>query len=218
METKKVSHDVIEDIPIFLLIENDNAIDAYLDKNQRQLLSFLKTPSTVEDLEEAFKKLSKVSKQVKQKHEKTIYRYLKNLVDAGLVKQAGKRISKDEKNQIRTQTIFSRTAKVFGLRLISKKPSEAAKAWNEAAKALMETELNQRNVSTAQAKEFFNHLDIQRWSLLEEVLNRNAETNLPELINKMEWGQMIHFLDSVSWILLMNKNIDLKQELKAFTR
>ncbi len=83
----------------------------FSDKNLLFLRNTLnqKGPMSVKDILTEFKE----SKEVDEKSDKTIYRYLGKLKDAGIVIQVGKRIFMDEENNIRTETLFGVTAKFF---------------------------------------------------------------------------------------------------------
>ncbi|MCE7743290.1 MAG: hypothetical protein GOP50_12640 [Candidatus Heimdallarchaeota archaeon] len=63
-------------------------------------------PLTVKDIIKEFKK----SKEVEEKSDKTIYRYLGKLKDLDMVTQVGKRIYVDD---LKTETLFGVTAKFF---------------------------------------------------------------------------------------------------------
>jgi len=78
------------------------------DKNCQLLLSFLLAgPMTFDDLKQAFKSVQS------EKSDKTIYGYLNKLKKAELVMETGKRIITLSESQIKTLTLYSRTAKVF---------------------------------------------------------------------------------------------------------
>ena len=90
-------------------ITDEETIQLFKDKNLSRVIEFLRTHKgamTVPELEESFKKIGE------EKSDKTIYRYLKKLEDAGLVIQAGKRVFASE-TKVKTQTLYMRSAKVF---------------------------------------------------------------------------------------------------------
>lgn len=69
-----------------------------------------KGPMTVRDLEKAYQEEAEKTESHEPKSDKTIYRYLKTLEKAGLVTHAGQRMNI---GKTVTETLFSRTAKVF---------------------------------------------------------------------------------------------------------
>ncbi|MFW9924523.1 MAG: ArsR family transcriptional regulator, partial [Candidatus Thorarchaeota archaeon] len=101
--------DIITNKQKLVEVFEDNNVEGVLDDdNHRYLLHYLnKGPLTVEELRIAFVKSGN------EKSDKTIYRYLNKLKKAGLVIEAGKRIFMDEENQIKTQTLFARVAKII---------------------------------------------------------------------------------------------------------
>ena len=71
----------------------------------RNLLNRL-GPLTIKDIVREFKE----GKEVEEKSDKTIYRYIGKLKDLGMVTQVGKRIYVDD---LKTETLFGVTAKFF---------------------------------------------------------------------------------------------------------
>jgi len=86
------------------------------DKNCQLLLSFLlEGPMTFEDIKNSFIEVQA------EKSDKTIYGYLNKLKKADLVMETGKRIITFSESQIKTLTLYSRTAKVFYIAIDIKK-------------------------------------------------------------------------------------------------
>ncbi len=69
-----------------------------------------KGPMTVRDLEKAYKEAAEKTELFEPKSNKTIYRYMKILEQADLIKPAGQRMNI---GKTVTETLFSRTASVF---------------------------------------------------------------------------------------------------------
>jgi predicted transcriptional regulator len=66
-----------------------------------------KGPMTVRDIVNQYKENDN------QKSDKTIYRYLGKLTEAGIVAKVGKRVFIDEENNIRTETLYGNSAFLF---------------------------------------------------------------------------------------------------------
>jgi len=66
-----------------------------------------KGPMTVRDIVEEYKE------ENNQKSDKTIYRYLSKLTEAGIVTKVGKRVFIDEENNIRTETLYGNSAYLY---------------------------------------------------------------------------------------------------------
>lgn len=87
-------------------IKDPTVTDLIKDKHHYPILKLLKQqPMTVKELEEAYEEHTG-----KKKSNKTIYRYLKSLENAGLVRPAGNLVTS---GKTATETIFSRTAMAF---------------------------------------------------------------------------------------------------------
>lgn len=84
-----------------------NAQFLYDENLSMMIIALRKGPLTIEEIMEYYKE------NENEKALKTIYRYIKQLQEAGLVIEAGKRIYTDEINRNKSATIYSRTAKVF---------------------------------------------------------------------------------------------------------
>ncbi len=111
-ETKSAGfHDAVTYTPpVLRVIDDEESLKLFIDKNLLLVLKVLreqKRPMTVKDIEAVFKKIEM------EKSDKTIYRYIAKLEKSGLVVQAGKRIFTDEQHKMKTQTLYSRTAKIF---------------------------------------------------------------------------------------------------------
>ncbi|MFW9916221.1 MAG: hypothetical protein ACFFGZ_11495 [Candidatus Thorarchaeota archaeon] len=95
--------------PVLRVVDDEESLKLFMDENLLLVLKVLREQKamTVKDIEKAFKKFEI------QKSDKTIYRYIAKLEKTGLVVQAGKRIFTDEQHKMKTQTLYSRTAKIF---------------------------------------------------------------------------------------------------------
>lgn len=106
METPQVRR-IISFKPIFMkFIKDEKTLKLVKDKNHFPILKLLKKePMTVKELEEEYELLTE-----KKKSNKTIYRYLKTLEEAGLVVPAGNLVTT---GKTATETIYARTAMGF---------------------------------------------------------------------------------------------------------
>ena len=86
--------------------------NTFRDKNLLFLRNVLnkKGPLTVKEIIEEFRLESKHSSDIKEKSDKTIYRYIAELKKMDMVTQVGKRIYVDN---LKTETLFGVTAKFF---------------------------------------------------------------------------------------------------------
>ncbi len=107
-----------EDVISFILppiktIADEEVVKTITDPNYGPVLAFLRQgPMTVKELTKAYNETA-INQGTPKKSSKTMYRYLKHLEKAGLVTQAGKRVTF---GKTATETLFSRTAQMFHFR------------------------------------------------------------------------------------------------------
>lgn len=113
-KTKKqhVFKDIITYEPLGLkIIDDEKGIQALKDPNLYPIVAILReNPMTVKEIEVAYSEEAKKYGSHEPKSDKTIYRYLKTLEEAGLVTPAGQRVVI---GKTATETLFSRTAYIF---------------------------------------------------------------------------------------------------------
>jgi hypothetical protein len=104
----KVQDVITYDQKIVKKIYDKDVASYFYDQDYGLLLRILRTgPKTIKEIEEAYRA------EGNEKSDKTLYRYIKTLSEAGLAVEAGKRIYTDEENRNKSVSIYIRTAKVF---------------------------------------------------------------------------------------------------------
>ena len=80
-----------------------------VDENHELLRKILreKGPMTIKEIISSFKN------EGKEKSEKSIYRYIKDLKDGGLITDVGKRVYRDKEDKTKSETLFGSTAHFF---------------------------------------------------------------------------------------------------------
>ena len=92
-----------------LVVRDEKKFAMFFDPKYEYIFYILREgPQTLKEITEKHKEYT--LKDKKDKKEITIYRYLKDLVEVGLVVQAGKRVYKDK---IATDTLYNRAALMF---------------------------------------------------------------------------------------------------------
>jgi len=97
-------------------IHLDRGGTVFLDKNLIFLRNILKKsgPMTLEDIQKEFTRESKINDEIKEKSDKSIYRYIGNLKKHGMVTQVGKRLKyQGEQKGLKAETLYGVTAKFF---------------------------------------------------------------------------------------------------------
>ncbi|NHK30713.1 MAG: hypothetical protein FK730_05135 [Asgard group archaeon] len=175
------------------------------DHNLRLVLKFLrKGPMTISDLIVAFKKHGE------KKSDKSIYRYLQQLIKAKLIAKAGKRISTRDENDLVSETLFMRTAQAFITKqALSDMESEAPIF--EALFLLIKQLYSDKTGNLDEFKELIKAIDEDRDKYTADLfINADEETN--EIISELEGNNIFYSLDYASWLATMLK-YDLKNEL-----
>ncbi len=139
----------IDEIDPVKVIKDKQALELLNDSSYNPILAVLrKGPLTVKDIEKKYNAIADTKKS-----DKTIYRYLKVLQEAGLVVPAGQRVVI---GKTATETLFSRTAVGFLM------PSDAPERWNtekgikiiEKISKLLALILNKEQLDTLCIKDF----------------------------------------------------------------
>ncbi len=188
-----------------IFIVNDKQKKLFEDENLNLVLKFLrKGPMTISDLIIAFKKHSE------KKSDKSIYRYLQQLVKAKLVAKAGKRISTQDENELVSETLFMRTANAF----ILKQPlaeTESKSPFFEAMFLFLKQLYENKSGNLNKFKDFIKKVDEDRDPYTYDLFtNADEETNT-KIIN-LEGSDIFYSLDYAAWLAIV-LNYDLKKEL-----
>ena len=180
------------------------------DDNHRYLLHFLfEGPLTVEELKIAFRNSGN------EKSDKTIYRYLNKLKKAGLVIEAGKRIYTDKENQIKTQTLFSRIAKVIftPFNKVDRDPELKRKALEITSLMLKERLQLKNNANLNCLQEKIDTLVISKHKAIADYFKETENEDVLELVQTMDIAELYPILDIASWILLFSEKPEMVKQL-----
>ncbi|NHJ88036.1 MAG: hypothetical protein FK734_21405 [Asgard group archaeon] len=175
----------------------------FYDNDYGILLRFLRTgPKTIKEIEEYYKL------EENEKSDKTIYRYIGTLTEAGLVIEAGKRIYTDDEFKNKSLTIYMRTAKVFndltkemrGDRTKEKK----FKTDYEAFKILIDISdenktFNEEGIAKIIKKVYIEGIDLAS-SLMEKV-----DEKIFSLLEGYDFGDVNDFILNTAWLLMIHK-------------
>lgn len=188
-----------------IFIVNDKQKKLFEDENLNLVLKFLrKGPMTISDLIIAFKKHSE------KKSDKSIYRYLQQLIKAKLVAKAGKRISTQDENDLVSETLFMRTAKAF----ILKQPlveTESKSSFFEAMFLFLRHLYENKSGNLNKFKDFIKRIDDDRNQYTYDLFtNADEETNAK--IDVLDGSNIFYSIDYAAWLAIM-LNYDLKKEL-----
>ena len=167
MESQQVNR-VITFKPKFIeFIRDPEIIEILRDKNHFPILKLLKkSPMTVRELEEGYEE-----ETGKKKSNKTIYRYLKTLEEAQLVRPAGNQVIT---GKTATETIYARTALAFYMK------DDGEKWWNsESSLSLVE------NVGKMLGPIFSGSCDVEKLRKLMKEFSMKGEEQLEFIAEKI---------------------------------
>lgn len=201
-----------------MVVRDEHALELLEDDNLRLILRLLRKqnrPMTVKELEMSF------GEEAEVKSDKTIYRYINRLEKAELVVQAGKRMFTDEKNKIRTQTLYARTAKIFlpdyGEDKKKCLSSEEQKLKEQSVRMIGVLIGNNHGLDKSKMSEdclnALLHELSQRKSKLTVELLENSLEELDELTTDLDLDQITKITDMASLLALLIGNNDWKNKL-----
>jgi len=195
---------------IVKVIDDEKTTKVIQDENLFPVLKYLqKGPMTIMDLVSIFKKSGE------EKSDKTIYRYLHTLIKAKLVAKAGKRIISITEDELKSETLYMRTAKAFIFpEALKHDPNISEKGFCpvfDAARFLLKPVTGGKTLDSDCFQKLLFKIDQERDDLLVELF-KNIEDSTIREINELNWRELEYCLNYTSWAALAAK-VDLKKEL-----
>lgn len=175
------------------------------DKNCQLLLNFLlEGPMTFEDIKEAFKQVQA------EKSDKTIYGYLNKLKKADLVMETGKRIITYSENQIKTLTLYSRTAKVFYIAIDTEK--KARDNYFKLTGKLLCQILGFDSLDEDYFKELYDrYIELKRKDITK--INEQADDEIVQMLAETDVRGTKFVIDTLMMFAFIGQNEDIYKEL-----
>ena len=195
---------------IVKVIDDDKTAKVIQDENLFPVLKYLqKGPMTINDLVEIFKKMGD------EKSDKTIYRYLHTLIKAKLVAKAGKRIISITEDELKSETLYMRTAKAFIFpEALKHDPNVAEEGFCpvfDAARVLLKPVVDGKTLDSECFQKFLFKIDQQRDDILIELF-KNLDDETIRQINELKWRELEYCLSYSAWAALATV-LDLKKEI-----
>jgi predicted transcriptional regulator len=170
-----------------------------------------KGPMTVKEIEKAYNKEAEVAKS-----DKTIYRYLKELEKANLVKPAGQRVIL---GKTATETLFTRTARAFYVQM------NVADFWltdqgynlTEAIGRMLSPLFDGSKTDFKKLQQFFYKLSTEQMVEVEKLISNlepDNEGDVWELMQDLVWQKFTTFFDLGGLLAVLIKNPKFMEELK----
>lgn len=192
-------------------IMTDEMMEIYKDKNLMNIIKFLRAgPKTINDLIEDFDKIGEC------KSDKSIYRYLKVLIESDLVAKAGKRIKSVTAGELQSETIYVRTAKIFisgNLKQkLSKSGDENIDLFNDVLGALLKTKFEKTFESYDNIIDLITELDLKKNKIIVEMFEKANQETLDN-ISQLDWGLIDYLIQYMGWLAL-SLEMDIAKELE----
>jgi hypothetical protein len=181
------------------------------DENLMVIIAALrKGPMTINELVKEFEE------QGMKKSDKSVYRYLKELIELKIVARGGKRITSVDEKDLQSETIYIRTAKIFLTGNMKYKSEKIGKEKIDQLMDVIQSLLADRHKDKIKSKEGIHNLllrfDEEKERLLVEVLE-NANEDTLKKISKVDWSLMDYLIEYASWLTLILE-LDIEKEIE----
>ncbi|MBK5113546.1 MAG: hypothetical protein KGD59_11145 [Candidatus Heimdallarchaeota archaeon] len=172
----------------------------YSDENLSYIVKFLRAgPRTIKELEKDF------TKKGITKSDKSIYRYLKNLIEVGLVAKAGKRITSKGAGELQSETIYIRTAKIFLTANLKKKLGSLEEKdvglFHDTIYSLLAGKFKDKIKADKGVEKLINTLETKKQDLVKEIFGSANEESM-EKISNLDWGLIEYLIEYIGWLAL----------------
>ena len=161
----------------------------------------------MDELAIAFKKSGE------KKDIKSIYRYLKNLKNANLVIEAGKRFT--ESAPIKTKTLFSRAAKIiFTPSSRFEGVEDIEKRSYEILNTILREKLGYKNTAPYDClKSNTQNLVKEKNKAIAAYFENNRNSQLIEQIEEFEIHELYPILDLAGWVILFEEHPEILKDM-----
>jgi len=186
---------------IIQIIDDDIMNKMKSEENLYHIIKSLrKGPMTVNELVDKFKE------DGIKKSDKSIYRYLKALIEYKLVARAGKRITSHDEKDLQSETIYIRIARIFitdNLKHKEEKLGEKkTKKMFELIYAVLSRKYPDKITSPEGIMNLLYKFDKNKNDLIVDLLENSTETIFQQEA-ELDWDLVEFFLEYVGWLGLM---------------
>ncbi|MFX0114620.1 MAG: hypothetical protein ACFFB3_08735 [Candidatus Hodarchaeota archaeon] len=202
------SHDVLEYYPSLIKVIDSKTMRILSDPKYSPLtLALMKGPMTIKELEKAYNAIAEAPKS-----DKTLYRYLKTLIEAELVVNAGQRVIIGKRA---TEILYSRTARMFFT------TEEEQCEWDEAEKKVIFQLLKEVLGKERPPKKVFERVLSSFSRSREETMAKIGELTesdeLGKLIEDIEWHDTTCLINDVAVLAWVFSQPDQSIQMKEFS-
>jgi hypothetical protein len=209
--------DIVDFEPVILkVIDDKKTLDLLSDLNYYGLISVLRDGvMTVQEITKAYNKTAVKMYKIKEKSDKTIYRYIKALSDSNIVVHAGQRINEEKGT---SERLYMRSARVFERKDIEWM-SEKGDLWAEQFGHFVSYMLNgESKVNKKCIQSFFDHWTVAKSNTLEKLAT-SAPIEIMNIIDSKNWKDFAEFIDRVYLFGTLMNHPELLDDLrKCFSK
>ncbi len=210
------SQDLVTFKPTIIKMVDAKTFGAFTDEHLTAVLGFLRISNsmTITDLALAFKNQGII------KSESTIYRYIQKLIEKDLVTKSGKRITSTSPEEVRSETLYCRTARVFIekssiLDLVEDQQDISCNICNLSAQLLQQL-FSKNNLSSKCFSRIIGKIEHQRIKLFTKLIE-TADQSVLDQFDDISFEQVKEIINLTGWIATL-KTIDLENELAECTK
>ena len=213
------SQDLITFKPQIIKMLDSKTFQLFTDENFTAVLGFLRIEKsmTIPDLVSAF------SKNGLEKSESTVYRYIQKLIKKGLVTKSGKRITSVNPEEIRSETLYSRTARVFVDKssitddLDEEKESEIDQSCKicDLSAALLAQLFPDKKLDTECFSKIITKIEQSRIKLFTDLVE-NAEKEVLDEFDDISFEHVKEIINLTGWVAAM-KTFNFDKEIDECT-
>ncbi|MHA2053070.1 MAG: hypothetical protein ACXAB2_13755 [Candidatus Hodarchaeales archaeon] len=216
---------IIHQQALLIEITDEKIVKLFQNKNLMSILTLLREEKhlTFREIENKLDALFKQEfdgpkEEYKSKSSKSVYRYLKELENANLIIQSGKRVKPTAGKKVKSETLYSRTAKIFYPNSSFKTDSEKEKHRNPVFDQAVEFFLSRLFNKQLKSAELLHELlfRIKMVQVEYSISNlKNADEELVNVVSKLDWKPVNSFIDMVGILALLCDETDWKAKIQA---
>ena len=186
---------------VIQIIDDEIMYKMKSEENLYHIIKLLrKGPMTVNELVTGF------NEDGIKKSDKSIYRYLKTLIDYKLVARAGKRITSQNEKDLQSETIYIRTSRIFITDNLKHKEEklgeEKTKKLFELIYAILNRKYPEKITSPEGIMKLLRKFDQNKNELIVDLLENSSDTIFQQEA-ELDWDLVEYFLEYIGWIGLM---------------
>ena len=181
--------------PIF----REDQVKILKDKRNSALLNFLQQPKTIDEIEKFVQNLE-INFNIKKINE-----HLAELIDAGLIIVVGRRISRDKRDILSINKLYTRSACIFNIRTNNQPSSFCNNELRFLEEILFNGKKTKNNSKLSKIDEQLKQIVKWKSVIFDDLVLRSNEM-LSSKDGNYDWNRIYSLLDIASWLMLCKNN------------